>query len=229
MWTRSISLNETLAVFATLALLLSSAPYAAADAKFLPKDTKFKSDQKLKFEDVLFKDTKFKDFRAIKLEEGKDSATETYETTFKGLVGKRGKGKDFKPFKLTGTLAKQFDKTPSNGTFDTEIVALNLSGSIPKTKDLVSVKKAKGIPSSGAAIFDLSRQEPILVDSFFDVFFQLTIGNDPPILENGGESEVRYTLAQAPEPASMALVVAGLFGLGLYRRQQKRDSKTDEP
>ena len=213
MWTRYSSCRTALAVCVVLAFHVAIAPQAHADAKFFPKETKFKSSDKLDFGKLLFKETKFKDFRAVAFEPDSGTAVETYETKFKALVGK--KGTDFKPVKLTGSLAKSFTKTKQKGTFDTEIVALDLSGSLPEGRS-IKLRKTPTSQSTGIAIFT-GDKEAVLVDSFFDVFFELTVGGGPPIPEVGGPS--RYTLARVPEPASLGLLLAGLLGLSAYRRE----------
>ncbi len=213
MWTRYSSCKTVLAVCAALAFHVAIAPQASADAKFFPDGTKFK-DEKLDFGGLLFKDTRFRDFRAVAFEPDKGSATETYETRFKALV-------DFEPVKLTGLMVKSFTPTKptdSTATFETEIISMELSGGGLKGEKL-ELRVSSIFPSTGIAIFT-DGKEPVLVDSFFDVFFELTVDGEPPIRDAGGSS--RYTLVRVPEPASLGLLLAGLLGFSAFRRQLQR-------
>ena len=150
MWTRFASFRTVSAVCTALAFHFAIAPQANADAKFFPKGAKFESGNKLDFGKLLFKDSKFKDFRAVEFGPDTKTATEIYETKFKALVGKKGTA--FTPVTLTGSLAKSFTETQHPDSFDTEIVALSLTGTLP-TGGAIKLRKSPNLPSTGIAIF----------------------------------------------------------------------------
>ncbi len=219
MWTKYSDYSNALAVCAVLAFHCTIAPEARADAKFFPPETKFKSEDKIDFGDLLFKGTKFKDFRATAFESGKGSATETYDTRFQALVSKKGGG--FKPVFLTGPFVKSFKETNEKGTWETEIISMDLSGKSPQGSKLKLTVSSS--PASTGLAMVTPGKEPVLGDSFFDIFFELTVDNGDPIPPASRPS--RYTLV--PEPASLGLLLAGLLGFSAYRRQEQRRKRGD--
>jgi hypothetical protein len=79
-------------------------------------------------------------------------------------------------------------------------------------------------PSTGSASVEPDTQHPgrFIVDSFFDVFVDLTL--DTPIpLQTTREAQLQLTAPSAvPEPASAGLLCGALLCLGAVRRSHFR-------
>jgi hypothetical protein len=100
------------------------------------------------------------------------------------------------------------------GTFQTELLSLNLSGATPLGPFLV--RESPTLASTGqTAITDLGGGS-YRIDSFFDVFMEVSIDNGANWFPNSNGS-ARFTLV--PEPGSMLCVVL-TGGLLLQRRRR---------
>ena len=98
------------------------------------------------------------------------------------------------------------------GTFQTEIVSLSLSGSIGGMS--VTIRESPTLSSLGQTTITDLGGGLYHIDSFFDVFTELSVDGGASFLPASSGSE-RVTLV--PEPASIALL--GLGGLLLRRRK----------
>jgi hypothetical protein len=126
------------------------------------------------------------------------------------------------PVVLTGTAEEEvFGRTTTTetGNWPTQLLSLDLSGPVlGHTLDI-------GLDTShtstgGASVDDVPGQDGLFrVDSFFDVFVELTFDQIPPLSTTRGPLRVSL----APEPATLALLAAPLFGLAMLRRGQRPD------
>ena len=112
------------------------------------------------------------------------------------------------------------------GTFDTEMLSMSLSGNSPLGPFMIRespTKQSTGqtkITDIGGGLYQ--------IDSFFDVFTELSIAGGPwmPGHSNeGGEfipgSETSGRVTLVPEPTSMSLLAAGFVGMmGFIRRRR---------
>lgn len=105
------------------------------------------------------------------------------------------------------------------GTFATEMLSMNLSGTTPLGPFLI--RESPTLQSTGQTSVAPIGGGQFLINSFFDVFTELSIdGGQTWMPSTTGPGHV--TLTGVPEPASMCLLAVSLFGaLGFIRRQRK--------
>jgi hypothetical protein len=121
------------------------------------------------------------------------------------------------PVLLTGTVEeKVLGRTFSTETGDwsTQILSIDLSG--PVLGHTLTMGLDPSTPSTGGASVDLvaGREGQFLVDSFFDVFVELSLDTSPP------QSTTRSAhLALVPEPASLALLAGAALAMAVVRRR----------
>ncbi len=117
---------------------------------------------------------------------------------------------------------------PGIGTFDTEIVALSLSTPNPLDGGLTQVSIGI-LPSPGQVTIVDNNDGTFQIDSFFDVFTELTLDDNQNQLADDmpipGVGSIRMTLFEdpiIPEPGTLTLLAfAGLALLG-YSWRRKR-------
>jgi hypothetical protein len=111
---------------------------------------------------------------------------------------------------LTVTFNKVGNTT---GTFNAEMLSLNLSGSSPfgpfmiRESPTLATTGLTSITNIGGGMFH--------IDSFFDVFTELSVDGGQSWIPSS--SSTRMTLV--PEPAAMGLMLAGSIALGMGRRR----------
>ena len=121
------------------------------------------------------------------------------------------------PVLLTGTVEeKVLGRTFSTETGDwsTQILSIDLSG--PVLGHTLTMGLDPSTPSTGGASVDLvaGHEGQFLVDSFFDVFVELSLDTSPP------QSTTRSAhLALVPEPASLALLAGAALAMAVVRRR----------
>ena len=134
---------------------------------------------------------------------------ETFNSIATGLVSVSGGA--FQPITLAGPVQTMvFNKIGNvTGTFNTEMLALNLSGGG------VMIRESPTLQSTGqTTIADLGGGN-FRIDSFFDIFTELSLDGGATWIPSNGPTHV--DLVPGPEPAAGLLVGAMLAALVLYR------------
>jgi hypothetical protein len=126
------------------------------------------------------------------------------------------------PINLTGTLEQEIlGRTfPTElGTWNTELLALSLSGLVlghTLTLTLDGTTPSTGVTSIG--LVGSTGDHKFRIDSFFDVFVDLTLDTPTPLHTTRGP--IHATLV--PEPGTMSLLGLSLAVLGIVRRRKPR-------
>jgi len=122
---------------------------------------------------------------------------------------------------LTGTLEEEVvGRTTSTmtGSWVTDLLALSLSG--PLLGHTLTLDLSPSPPSTGTTtITPISSDGPFAISSFFDVFVDLSLDTPTPLHTQRGP--LHFEAQDVPEPAGIAILATGLFGLWRIRRSAR--------
>ena len=126
------------------------------------------------------------------------------------------------PVQLSGTFEQEvLGRTFSTetGSWITNVIALSLSG--PVLGHTLTLAQDPAQQSNGNTTITPIGGGRFTIDSFFDVFFDLTLDSVPPLHTQGGPITVT---AATPLPGALPLFATGLGALGLlgWRRKRKQ-------
>lgn len=115
-------------------------------------------------------------------------------------------------------VATEASRSTETGTFETELIQLSLQGGSPLGP--IMIRESPTLVSSGRITYSARSGGQFMVDSFFDVFTELSF--DGGKVWYPSTESARFELASPiPEPASLALMAVGLaFSLALVRRRR---------
>jgi hypothetical protein len=99
----------------------------------------------------------------------------------------------------------------ASASFETEMLALTLTGSDPVFGP-ITLRESPTLPSLGQHTLTLLPDgQTLQIDSFFDVFFEISVNNGPFV---PADSSFHLDLTSSvPEPSSLALAGLGVVGL----------------
>ncbi len=123
------------------------------------------------------------------------------------------------PVTLTGPVTtRAFNKVGNTtGMFDTEIIEMNLTGDIAGIP--VIMREDPSLGSMGQTVIDDIGGGLYFIDSFFDVFTEVSIDGGGSFMAADGPFHME--LVRTPEPATMSLLAMGGLPLMLRRKRNK--------
>ena len=167
-------------------------------------------------QDVILNDPFHSRFAGVSRVQVGPDEEETFTSTVTGLVDLLSMGMFDIPVTMTGPMTvKVFGYTGGDtGTFDTEIISMNLSGNIRAF--FVQIQESPSLPSLGETRIADVGGGIWEIDSFFDVFTELSVNGGAFYPDLNGPGRMELVL---PEPATLGLLSLG--GLALLRRRSR--------
>jgi hypothetical protein len=124
------------------------------------------------------------------------------------------------PILLTGTIAIDYlgrFSQSDTGTFATQVTALSLTGGF-ETHSVLLTGTSGGLMGSTSITPDGGNYQ---IDSFFDVFTEVTLEDQFPLQPSPASGPQRFDLA-TPEPGTLSLLLVGMVPAALALRRRRR-------
>ena len=102
------------------------------------------------------------------------------------------------------------------GSWQTEMVSMSLSGSLPDGR-VIEIRESPSLPSLGQHTLTTLPESNFQVDSFFDIWPEISIDNGPFV---PAEAPIRVNLTGVPEPTSSGLMLIGTTLIAGLRRRR---------
>lgn len=161
---------------------------------------------------VLLEDVQVFDFmNVVRVPVGSDEE-QTFDSTLTALVTYQGAALGLRRLMGPITVLLHDYVSGDTGTFDTEIVSMDLTGQVDQFQ--VSVQESPSMSSMGQTTITDLGNGTYQVDSFFDIWTELDVGGTGFMPQEGGATSMVLT----PEPAGLSMIVMG--GLVLLRRRR---------
>jgi hypothetical protein len=129
-------------------------------------------------------------------------------------------GGPLQPIMMTGpVMTVAYGKGPGDttGTFDTEMLSMTLTGG----PGPFMIRESPTLPSRGKTTITDIGGGMYHIDSFFDVFTELSIDGGMTWIPKAGNRGTRVYLGGIPEPSSAVLAVLGLWAAAAGLRRQR--------
>lgn len=139
---------------------------------------------------------------------------EDFNSVVRGRVTIRSLGLTNEPISVSGPVrTRVIGKAGAvEGTWETEIVSMNLSGVVLGTP--ITLRESPTMDSRGETTVKALPNDMWSVDSVFDVFTELSIDNGPFVVQ---DEPMGTHVVFIPEPSAALLLVFGLVGLVLAK------------
>jgi hypothetical protein len=166
--------------------------------------------------DVILSQVIHSGFTNIQVSTSGPNEIETFNSTLTGMASINGSPNI--PFTLTGPVSvTAFGKAGmTTGTFNTQMTSMDMTGTVAGHSVEVVIDPIT--PSTGQTSITAIGGGDFRINSFFDIFTDLSIDHGPFIPQNNGPSLV--TATELPEPGALTLL--GIGGLGLAASAWKR-------
>jgi PEP-CTERM motif len=147
--------------------------------------------------------------------QGTNDGIDTFNSTFTGVATGGPLGNSTQPVLLTGPVSITLFGRPTNnmtGTFNTEMTQLDLSGGG------IFIRESPTLQSTGATMITDNGNGTFHIDSFFDIFTELSLDGGQTWTPSSSSTHVDL-VAAAPEPGTLFLLGAGALVLVLRGRR----------
>ena len=126
----------------------------------------------------------------------------------------------FDSFFDVATVLQISTETEALGLFDTEILSMDLAGAIPDPNnpdDLIELRLSTTNPHYGHITVLKLAGNTYQVDSFFDVFFEISVDGGTTWLPSIGSTHLEASTNVVPEPSTLTLLVLAGMALAVLR------------
>jgi hypothetical protein len=134
------------------------------------------------------------------------------------------------PVTLTGTVEEEvLGRTASTqtGTWTNDLISLSLDGPVLGNTLTLGLDLSK--TSSGTTSIMPLADGTFRINSFFDVFVEITLDRTPPLTVDRGPLElVLSPVAAVPEFSTWAMMILGFAGVGFMVYRRKSSQRKDE-